>query len=48
MEIKQIGKYSIQFIQIDKKLNKYKNQILFPELLKKANEILKKTGIPKI
>jgi hypothetical protein len=34
--------------QIDKSLNKYDNQIIFPEKLSKANEMLRKIGIPKI
>ncbi|MFA6924704.1 MAG: hypothetical protein WC223_10695 [Bacteroidales bacterium] len=34
-------------IIIDDSLNKYKDVVLFPEKLEKANEMLKKTGIPK-
>jgi hypothetical protein len=34
-------------IKIDKSLNKYKDIVLFPEKLAKANEMLKKIGLPK-
>jgi len=34
-------------VQIDKELNKYDNVVLFPEKLAKANEMLKKAGLPK-
>lgn len=33
--------------KIDKSLNKYDNVVLFPEKLAKANEELKKYGLPK-
>ena len=33
---------------IDKKLEHFKGKILFPKKLKRANEILAKTGLPKI
>ena len=33
-------------IQLDTRLNKLENQILFPEKLQKANEKLKRIGLP--
>lgn len=33
--------------KIDKSLNKYSNVVLFPEKLAKANETLKRVGLPK-
>ena len=33
-------------IQLDIRLNKLENQILFPEKLQKANEKLKRIGLP--
>lgn len=34
-------------IKIDQSLNKLDEQILFPEKLEKANQMLKKVGLPK-
>ena len=34
-------------VTIDESLNKYDGIILFPEKLKRANESLKKSGLPK-
>jgi hypothetical protein len=34
-------------LKIDKALNKYDNQILFPKKLEKANMMLKIIGLPK-
>ncbi len=35
-------------VTINKELNKYADQVLFPEKLKEANRILKEVGVPKI
>lgn len=43
----EIKKRKIPIVRIDKSLNKFDNTILFPEKLKKANEMLKKVGLPK-
>jgi hypothetical protein len=45
--IKEIKKRKIPIVRIDKSLNKYDDQILFPEKLEKANEMLRKVGLPK-
>jgi hypothetical protein len=34
-------------IRIDSSLNQFDGQILFPKKLEKANQILKKVGLPK-
>ncbi len=34
-------------VRIDKSGNVYGDQIVFPEKLAKANEMLRKTGLPK-
>jgi len=34
-------------VRIDKSLNKYDDVILFPDKLEKANEMLRRVGIPK-
>jgi hypothetical protein len=44
--IKQLNDSKVPIIVIDKKLEKFRGQNLFPEKLKRANEILAKTGLP--
>lgn len=46
MEIK-LPNGEILSITIDESLNKYKDVVLFPEQLAKANKILSKTKLPK-
>ena len=43
----EIKKRKIPIVRVDKSLNKYDSKILFPDKLEKANEMLRKTGIPK-
>lgn len=45
--IKEIKQRKIPIVTIDKSLNKLDNKILFPEKLEKANNMLKKVGLPK-
>lgn len=40
-------KMPLPIVKIDKSLDKFDDKILFPEKLKKANEMLKKIGLPK-
>ncbi len=42
-----LKKRKIPIVKIDKSLNKYDEIVLFPEKLDKANEILRKIGLPK-
>ena len=44
---KEKTRRSPSVVRIDKSLNKYNDQVLFPEKLAKANEMLRKTGLPK-
>jgi hypothetical protein len=44
----ELKKRKTPIVRIDKSLNKYDDQILFPEKLEKANQTLKKIGLPKI
>lgn len=37
----------IPIVTIDKSLDKFDDKVLFPEKLEKANEMLKKIGLPK-
>lgn len=43
----ELKKRKIPIVKIDKTLNKYDDLILFPDKLEKANEMLKKVGLPK-
>jgi hypothetical protein len=45
--INELKKRKIPIVKIDKSLNKFDDKILFPEKLAKANEMLKKVGLPK-
>ncbi len=48
MKIEELNQSKVPIIVMDKKLEKFRGKILFPEKLKKANEILSKSGLPKI
>ena len=43
----ELKKRKIPIVRVDNALNKYDSQILFPDKLEKANEMLKKIGLPK-
>ena len=43
----EIKKRKIPIVRLDKSLNKYDDKILFPDKLEKANEMLRKIGLPK-
>jgi len=43
----EIKKRKIPIVRVDERLNKYDNTILFPDKLEKANEMLRKIGLPK-
>ena len=47
MNIEELNKSKIPVVKIDRKLDKLKEKILFPEKLARANAILKKSGLPK-
>jgi hypothetical protein len=47
MKTKRSKKVKMPGIQIDKSLDKYNDQVLFPEKLEKANEMLRTVGLPK-
>ena len=47
MTIDQLNQSKVPIIVFDKKLESLKGKVLFPEKLKKANEILAKAGLPK-
>lgn len=43
----ELKKRKIPIVKIDESLNKYDDVVLFPEKLEKANEMLRKVGLPK-
>lgn len=45
--INEIKKRKVPIVRIDKSLNKYDDIVLFPDKLKKANEMLWTVGLPK-
>jgi len=47
MDIKKLNQSKTPIITFDKKLEKLKDKVLFPEKLAKANEILNTVGLPK-
>jgi hypothetical protein len=46
--IEKLNKSKVPIIVLDKRLEKLRGKILFPEKLKRANEILAKTGLPQL
>ena len=48
MTIEVLNKRKTPIIVIDDTLEKYKGEVLFPEKLAKANETLKRIGLPKL
>ena len=47
MTIDELKKRKTPVVIIDNSLEKYKGKNLFPEKLAKANEMLKRVGLPK-
>ncbi|MDD3688204.1 MAG: hypothetical protein PHE56_15760 [Bacteroidales bacterium] len=45
--IDELNRSKIPVIVFDKKLEQYRDKVLFPEKLEKAKEILSKVGLPK-
>jgi hypothetical protein len=43
----ELKKRKVPIVKIDKSLDKLDEEILFPKKLEKANDMLKKIGLPK-
>lgn len=43
----EIRRRKIPIVRIDDSLNTYDDKILFPDKLEKANDVLRKIGLPK-
>jgi len=48
MTIDELNKAKVPIIIFDKKLEKFRGKVLFPEKLEKANEILAKSELPNL
>jgi hypothetical protein len=48
MKIKDLNTKKKPVILIDKSLDFFNDKVLFPEKLEKANEMLRKVGLPKM
>ena len=48
MTVDELNKRKTPIVVIDKSLEKYKNIVLIPEKLAKANDVLKRIGLPNI
>ena len=48
MKVEDLNKAKIPIVKIDKKLEKYRDKILFPKKLAIANEMLAKAKLPGI
>jgi hypothetical protein len=43
----ELKRRKVPIVRVDSSLNKYDDIILFPDKLEKANEMLRKVGLPK-
>ena len=48
MKIKEINTKKKPIVLIDKSLDFFNDKVLFPEKLKKANDMLKNIGLPEL
>lgn len=48
MKIKPTNQSKVPQIEIDKKLERFRGKVLFPEKLEKANQLLAKSELPKL
>ena len=48
MKIEDLNSAKIPIVKIDKKLERFRGKVLFPEKLEMANRMLSKVDLPKI
>ena len=48
MKVKDINLRKVPIVLIDKSLDSFNDKVLFPKKLEKANDMLKKVGLPKM
>jgi len=45
--VAELTRRKVPIVRVDEALNMYDDRILFPDKLEKANEMLRKIGLPK-
>jgi len=48
MDIKDLKEKNVPIVLIDKSLDFFNDKVLFPAKLEKANEMLRRVGLPKM
>ena len=48
MTIEELNNAKIHIVKIDKKLERFRGKVLFPEKLEMANQLLSKAVLPKL
>lgn len=48
MKLQKLNQTKVPIVKIDKKLERFRGKVLFPDKLKRANEILAKVGLPEL
>lgn len=48
MRLKDLNNSKVPIVKIDKKLERFRGKVLFPEKLEQANKILNKVGLPNL
>jgi hypothetical protein len=48
MKIEELNKAKVPIVKIDKKLERFKGRVLFPEKLELANKMLANASLPKL
>lgn len=48
MKIEELNKAKVPIVKIDKKLERFRGRVLFPEKLELANKILANAKLPKL
>ena len=48
MKIEELNKAKVPIVKIDKKLERFRGRVLFPEKLELANKMLSNTKLPKL
>jgi len=47
MKVEDLNKSKVPIIVLDKKLEQFRDKVLFPKKLERANELLGKADLPK-
>lgn len=47
MKVDKLNSKKVPVVRVDEKLNQYSDKVLFPEKVEKANDMLRRIGLPK-